>query len=983
MALRAFQNNPSIGGFGNESGGLIIQEVKGNREGSYATAHINSNNNDQGHRNTLGKSSKKKVVQKSSTTRTTFQKSNNQKSGGDAFAQILKELVDNAVDACSASSCGGSIYPHQKNVGKSKGKPSHNKSLNRVRVSIDKVVNSVDSNATTKSHNSHPFDDDNDNLLRVTVSDNGCGMIDIEKCVSAFSSSKAGGVVEPRMEHGVAPHSEGTNSKQHRLHDSNNKGNDIQTCSNMCNNNTKSNNNDHHYNSQSPTAGRYGIGLTLCLLHAQRLVPNSCTSITSSTMLQKSWTIAKFVVDAERDTVVCVDKKTKEKKKDLNESGTAVSLLVPGGLEAQKAWPRLAEYFARFQLSLGLQCSLQVMAPSLSTRPLFIRPICEIQKVHEDKNQQEVKEKEYPTVLSIDCCPEEGKICDKDEGLIGSSTSTSSENGEVNDDIEDWIYRNQQDELDKCSSNSREIRNGSEERSEEIKEEVDSNVDQDVLWLDNLDDDNNDVFERLKENGPCQLNKQKLNSQQNAPSSNKEQDYECRRKFLQSAVSSYLQQSIPLENIVSSCQKICIDGAATRYANKVCPCLEVDMIVCDDDDDSNLESVNSDEDDRSNHSLDTDPKDAKIFLIRMVNQIPLLDGAEASACGIVQGISRNRSMWNSFGLEVTPLNRSTSSCSQSTHATTSNTFMNDKYSSSYYLFMPTFSLRDSANVAPYFLQNRTHGLFEDDESSCSSDDDNYSETRRKRKKKKTNIPLLPAGLRLNRVLIIVQLEANPQELPLPTLSKGRLPMNDKAIDDALELGITSCLQRLQKSKPSLLLNSSQLKKTEREVKFIPSVATALASIVLNCDNSEQKKDMMNMMRAWQTSPQNYESPMLDKHSEIINSCKAINSELQESIASRFQEVMNLIEDRKVEQNKRVRAEYALKKKKARCDSKSDDSSCPSVADLDDFFSRENCASSTHTDDLHSDVSTNNDDEQESGGVLLDSKEDDFDDDDWW
>ena len=325
MALRAFQNNPSIGGFGSESGGLIIQEVKGNRESCFATNRID--NNDQVHKKNLGKASKHQNTLKTSSNRTAFQKSSNQKSGGDAFAQILKELVDNAVDACRAGSSDGGIYPNQQNVRKSKEQILHNKSLKRVRVSIEKVVNSADSNR--KSNNSHQFDDDDDNLLRVTVSDNGCGMIDIEKCVSAFSSSKAGGGGGLGMEHGVAPQSEKTNSKQQQLPHSKNKDNKNQTRSNTFNNNTNSKNNSDRYNSQSATAGRYGIGLTLCLLHAQRLVPNSCTSITSSTVSQKSWTIAKFVVDAERDTVVCVEKKMREKKKDMNESGTAVSLLVP------------------------------------------------------------------------------------------------------------------------------------------------------------------------------------------------------------------------------------------------------------------------------------------------------------------------------------------------------------------------------------------------------------------------------------------------------------------------------------------------------------------------------------------------------------------------------------------------------------------------------------------------------------------------------
>jgi hypothetical protein len=41
-----------------------------------------------------------------------------------------------------------------------------------------------------------------------------------------------------------------------------------------------------------------------------------------------------------------------------------------------EAWPRLAEYLARFKLSLGLTCSMEVLAPTLSRVPLFIKPSC-------------------------------------------------------------------------------------------------------------------------------------------------------------------------------------------------------------------------------------------------------------------------------------------------------------------------------------------------------------------------------------------------------------------------------------------------------------------------------------------------------------------------------------------------------------------------------------------------------------------------------
>jgi hypothetical protein len=38
------------------------------------------------------------------------------------------------------------------------------------------------------------------------------------------------------------------------------------------------------------------------------------------------------------------------------------------------AWPRLAEYFARFKLSLGMKCSVEVLAPTLSRVPLWVQP---------------------------------------------------------------------------------------------------------------------------------------------------------------------------------------------------------------------------------------------------------------------------------------------------------------------------------------------------------------------------------------------------------------------------------------------------------------------------------------------------------------------------------------------------------------------------------------------------------------------------------
>ena len=178
MALRAFHCNPCLGGFGGESSGAWSDR-------------------DQ----------------------------------SDAFAQIVKELVDNAVDACSAA---------KHNGGDKK----------RVRVTLAEDVSSS-------------------NACLLTVSDNGCGMSNIQACVDAFSSTK---------------------TKQ--------------------------------------TAGRYGIGLTLCLLHAQRLVPGSKATITSGAKRSKQFVRASFLVDTDKDKIKCVQEE-KLPKTVKGESGTTVSLVLP------------------------------------------------------------------------------------------------------------------------------------------------------------------------------------------------------------------------------------------------------------------------------------------------------------------------------------------------------------------------------------------------------------------------------------------------------------------------------------------------------------------------------------------------------------------------------------------------------------------------------------------------------------------------------
>ena len=80
--------------------------------------------------------------------------------------------------------------------------------------------------------------------------------------------------------------------------------------------------------SSSYTSGRYGVGLTLCLLHAQRLVPNSVTLIITSTKSSDYWTIRRYRADTEKDEIVCL-KEERLPKIDKEECGTIVEVLVP------------------------------------------------------------------------------------------------------------------------------------------------------------------------------------------------------------------------------------------------------------------------------------------------------------------------------------------------------------------------------------------------------------------------------------------------------------------------------------------------------------------------------------------------------------------------------------------------------------------------------------------------------------------------------
>jgi hypothetical protein len=223
---------------------------------------------------------------------------------GDAFCQVLKELVDNAVDACSSplpseedAASRSTATRRPGTLESARGRQNRQQrpcdsSLpprKRVRVVIepfDARKHHVVSESESGVSQGDPHELRNSELLRVTVTDNGVGMKDIQACVDPFSTSKGA--------HGY----------------------DNQDLSDSRSSQAV----------EQATAGRYGIGLTLCLLHTQRLVPDSCAIIRSATAEQPEW--SQFTCVVATDRVNCVPS-NRVPKCQPSESGTTISILVP------------------------------------------------------------------------------------------------------------------------------------------------------------------------------------------------------------------------------------------------------------------------------------------------------------------------------------------------------------------------------------------------------------------------------------------------------------------------------------------------------------------------------------------------------------------------------------------------------------------------------------------------------------------------------
>jgi hypothetical protein len=672
MALRAFHANPCIGGFGGEN---TTPSLLRNNNRKSRNGHCQHPQDTPQHPAVGGNS-------------------------GDAFCQIVKELVDNAVDAVNTSlqsECPSKEWDKKK----------------RIRVEINpypKQSNIGVNDANDTNLSKAPSD-----LLKIDVLDNGCGMENIQKCVDAFHSTKANS------------QSQGTRGRE-----------------------------EGHSN----TSGRYGIGLTLCLLHAQRLVPNSYTCITSTKKGMSYTSRALFVVDPENDAVVCHEEE-QIPKRNHDESGTSVSLLFPSASANALAWERLCAYFSRFRLCPNLAFGLEVLAPTLAKIPIFIRP--------KPLNRPFQKLSGTNAKLAVKVTHDSHSTQPEDPLDIGSWEELNTDHDE---------------------------KNGNKNEPEDA-------------------DDTSDSL-------PPSL----------------QSKLETRRIEIMDAAKEYWRdRKMALKNIAVSCQRIRAEEYIHDASNNSVLELEVNIIVCPlpsrNASDILHEDFNNEEtsiSSRQQHLAESEP--ASMELVRMVNDVPILDGAEAHSCGLVHGLAE-KSVWASFGLDISR---------KSMHEPNGDTPL----PSTGCKWTPTFELQDDSRVGAFVQGNANHRqlhcLVDEDSDLYDSDDESVDECKsldsqaRKRSALRQMDNLLPAGIRLHSILIVVRIQAAPSSLPLPTLSKGRLPLNHGPINNALHRGLNECLKSLQRTNPLLLLSPIQLSSVVRDVRYIPKLAKELALSVCEAQN---------------------------------------------------------------------------------------------------------------------------------------------------
>jgi len=159
----------------------------------------------------------------------------------------------------------------------------------------------------------------------------------------------------------------------------------------------------------------------------------------------------------------------------------------------------------------------------------------------------------------------------------------------------------------------------------------------------------------------------------------------------------------------------------------------------DSDGDSDGKSVKSSATSASSSSSSSSTASnatARLHLVRIVNNAPMLDSPETPACALVT-LLPTLPCWRHFGLSLAA---APAIANLPPH-------------------MPAFTIRDALPVA-------AHGTHQPGRTATSS--------------------YLPVGVRLRNVFVVIRVRAAAGAFPLPTLSKSRLPEGDWRIEEAVE-----------------------------------------------------------------------------------------------------------------------------------------------------------------------------------------------------
>jgi hypothetical protein len=85
--------------------------------------------------------------------------------------------------------------------------------------------------------------------------------------------------------------------------------------------------------------------------------------------------------------------------------------------------------------------------------------------------------------------------------------------------------------------------------------------------------------------------------------------------------------------------------------------------------------------------------------------------------------------------------------------------------------------------------------------------------------------------------------------------QGRLPLNHGPIDQALQLGLRDCLRSLQTTSPGLLLTPAQLRTAEREVRYMPAMASAVSGIICRMADTNLQQKLIGTIHGWKCEAQ--------------------------------------------------------------------------------------------------------------------------------